>query len=54
MMQVIWFMAWGPGLEEGILTGIAISLTARRITDQPPEAIVDLAGGRPFVHRIGV
>jgi O-antigen ligase len=54
MMQVIWFMAWGPGLEEGILTGIAISLTARRITDQPPEAIVDLAGGRPFVQRIGV
>jgi O-antigen ligase len=54
MMQVIWFMAWGPGLEEGILTGIAISLTVRRITDQPPEAIVDLAGGRPFVHRIGV
>ena len=54
MMQVIWFMAWGPGLEEGILTGIAISLAARRTTDRPPEAIVDLAGGRPSVHRIGV
>jgi hypothetical protein len=54
MMQVIWFMAWSPGIEEGILTGIAISLTARRTTDRPPQAIVGLAGGRPSAHRIGV
>ena len=29
MMQLIWFMTWAPGLEQGIVTGIAISLAAR-------------------------
>ena len=53
MMQVIWFMAWSPGIEEGILTGIAISLAARRPTDRPPQAIADLATGRQSAHEIG-
>jgi O-antigen ligase len=53
MMQVIWFMAWSPGIEEGILTGIAISLAARRPTDRPPQAIADLASRRPSAHEIG-
>jgi O-antigen ligase len=53
MMQVIWFMAWGPGMEEGILTGIAISLAARRTTDQP-QVIVGQARGRTSAHVIGV
>jgi hypothetical protein len=53
MMQVIWFMAWSPGIEEGILTGIAISLAARRPKDRPPQAIADLATGRPSAHEIG-
>jgi hypothetical protein len=54
MMQVVWFMTWAPGIEEGILTGIAISLTVRRTPDRQPQATVDLAGGRPPAHRIGV
>jgi O-antigen ligase len=29
MMQLIWFMTWIPGPEQGIVTGIAISLAAR-------------------------
>jgi hypothetical protein len=29
MMQLIWFIAWLPGMEQGIVTGIAISLAAR-------------------------
>jgi len=53
MMQVIWFMAWSPGIEEGILTGIAISLAARRPKDRPPQPIADLATGRPSAHEIG-
>jgi hypothetical protein len=28
MMQLVWFVTWTPGIEQGILTGIAISLTA--------------------------
>jgi hypothetical protein len=54
MMQVIWFMTWAPGIEEGILTGIAISLTARRTADRPQQAIVGQAGGPPSAHRIAV
>jgi hypothetical protein len=54
MMQAIWFMTWSPGIEEGILTGIAISLTARRTADRPPQAIIDLTGGRRSVHEVGV
>ena len=33
-MQLIWFVTWVPGLEQGIVTGIAISLTARRTANQ--------------------
>ena len=46
MMQMIWFMAWVPGIEQGILTGIAISLTARPTSNQPPQAGVGRADGR--------
>jgi hypothetical protein len=44
MMQVIWFMAWVPGIEQGILTGIAISLTAHRTKERLPQAGVGLDG----------
>ena len=33
-MQLIWFITWTPGLEQGIVTGIAIALTARRTGKQ--------------------
>jgi O-antigen ligase len=53
MMQVIWFMAWVPGIEQGILTGIAISLTAHRTMDRPPPAGVSLDGGWRSARSIG-
>ncbi len=28
MMQLVWFVAWIPGIEQGIVTGIAISVAA--------------------------
>jgi O-Antigen ligase len=54
MMQVIWFMAWVPGIEQGILTGIAISLAAHRTMDRQPRAGVGMDSGRQSASRIGV
>jgi hypothetical protein len=53
MMQLIWFMAWVPGIEQGIVTGIAISLAGRPTTYRPSEAPVGRFGGRS-ARRIGV
>jgi hypothetical protein len=53
MMQLIWFMAWVPGIEQGIVTGIAISLTVRPTSNGPPQVAVDRTGGWS-AHRIGV
>jgi O-antigen ligase len=53
MMQLIWFMAWVPGIEQGIVTGIAISLTARQTTYRPPHAAVGPVG-RESTHRTGL
>ena len=53
VMQLIWFMTWVPGIEQGILTGIAISLTARQTLDRHRQAAVGRTGGRS-AHRIGV
>ena len=52
MMQLIWFITWTPGIEQGIVTGIAISLAGRPITYRP-DAIVDRFGGRS-TQEIGV
>ena len=43
MMQLIWFMAWVPGIEQGIVTGIAISLAAGQpqATLAQPERSLD-------------
>ena len=46
MMQLIWFMTWVPGIEQGIVTGIAISLTARLASNGPPHAADGRTGGR--------
>jgi O-antigen ligase len=53
VMQLIWFMTWVPGIEQGILTGIAISLTARQTLDRHRQAAVGRTGRRS-AHRIGV
>jgi hypothetical protein len=42
VMQLIWFMTWTPGIEQGIVTGIAISLAARQTTYRPRDATVGL------------
>ena len=33
MMQLIWFITWAPGIEQGIVTGIAISLAGRQTAE---------------------
>jgi len=30
VMQLIWFMAWIPGMEQGIVTGLAVASAAAR------------------------
>jgi O-Antigen ligase len=52
MMQLVWFMAWVPGIEEGIVTGIAVSLTARQTIYRPRAAIGPVA--ERSTHRAGV
>jgi hypothetical protein len=52
MMQLIWIIAWAPGIEQGIVTGIAISLAGRPTTYRQSEATVGRFGGRS-AHRIG-
>jgi hypothetical protein len=27
-MQIVWFFAWTPGMEQGIITGLAAGLAA--------------------------
>jgi O-antigen ligase len=53
MMQLIWYIAWIPGIEQGIVTGIAISLAARQTTFRPPEPSAGQVGERS-THRIAV
>jgi hypothetical protein len=45
MMQLIWFMTWTPGIEQGIVTGIAISLAALPATRRLGDANVGLMDG---------
>jgi O-antigen ligase len=47
MMQLVWFVAWSPGIEQGIVTGIAISLAGRPTTYRPSEVAVGRFGGQP-------
>jgi len=37
MMQLVWFVTWTPGIEQGIVTGIAISLAAYAAEKTPPS-----------------
>jgi O-antigen ligase len=45
MMQLVWFVTWTPGIEQGIVTGIAISLAAyaaeKTPLSQPRERSLD-------------
>ena len=44
-MQVVWFLAWMPGMEQGIITGLAAGLAARR----PRGVRFPRRAGRPSV-----
>ena len=47
MMQLVWFVTWVPGIEQGIVTGIAISLAA----GQPrSDHLSHSPSGRRTVH----
>jgi hypothetical protein len=35
-MQLVWFITWVPGSEQGIVTGLAIALVAERLRARPP------------------
>jgi hypothetical protein len=35
-MQAVWFLAWLPGLEQGIITGLAVGLVAARSRGAAP------------------
>jgi O-antigen ligase len=35
-MQVVWFLTWIPGMEQGIVTGLAVGLAALRERGRPP------------------
>jgi hypothetical protein len=35
-MQTVWFFAWLPGMEQGIITGLAVALAASRRDGQVP------------------
>jgi hypothetical protein len=35
-MQVVWFLTWIPGMEQGIVTGLAVGLAATREWGHPP------------------
>lgn len=50
-MQLIWFMTWVPGYEQGIITGLALALAARvrvRATSSnaAPAGVPGRSGGR--------
>jgi O-antigen ligase len=53
VMQLIWFMAWVPGMEQGIITGIAIALAGRRMMHRPHEAAIDDVA-ESSTHSVGV
>jgi O-Antigen ligase len=44
MMQLIWYMAWVPGIEQGIVTGVAISLAAGQPQATPFRTARAVAG----------
>ena len=35
-MQAVWFFTWLHGIEQGIITGLAIALTAGRASRHEP------------------
>jgi hypothetical protein len=39
-MQLVWFLTWVPGSEQGIVTGLAIAVAAARLSGRyRPDAL---------------
>jgi hypothetical protein len=49
-MQVVWFLTWIPGMEQGIVTGLAVGLAATREWGHPPYSGEDR---RPAATTVG-
>jgi hypothetical protein len=50
-MQAVWFLTWIPGMEQGIITGLAVGLVAARSggaapVPQPRLGSPAIAGGK--------
>jgi O-antigen ligase len=50
-MQAVWFLTWIPGMEQGIITGLAVGLVAARgrgaaAAPRPRVGTPALAGGK--------
>jgi O-antigen ligase len=47
-MQVVWFITWVPGMEQGIITGLAVALATRPI-QRPSAALQDNRSLNPAI-----
>jgi hypothetical protein len=46
-MQIVWFMTWIPGSEQGIVTGLAVAVAAATTAGRPvPASPTPLPAGR--------
>jgi hypothetical protein len=46
-MQLVWFVTWAPGMEQGIITGLAVALAATRVRGHPASS-----PARPVTERV--
>jgi hypothetical protein len=37
VMQLIWLITWTPGIEQGIVTGLAVALATARVRSRQAE-----------------
>ncbi|MGH8900717.1 MAG: O-antigen ligase family protein [Egibacteraceae bacterium] len=44
-MQFIWFITWVPGMEQGLVTGLAVSWVSARLRPPRPPSAASSAGG---------
>ena len=46
-MQLVWFLTWVPGSEQGIVTGLAIAVAAAQASTAEPAREADVTGHGP-------
>jgi O-antigen ligase len=52
-MQLVWFVTWVPGPEQGIVTGLALALVAERVRARPLPAALDRGPDRRLAGQRG-